>query len=311
MAVTINNILDQFGVTASDKFIITVDTTKAGSASDTFILPTSGAGYDCWIDWGEGGAEENKTGTPGNITHVYSSSGTYTIKVSGAFPRIYFSGGGDCLKLMSIENWGNIVWSYFADAFQGCSNMVGNYTDAPILTNVVSFTWTFYGCSSFNGTVNNWDTSTITNTGYMFYGCTSFNQSLSNWDVSSVTTVAGMFYGCTSFNQSFSNWVTTALTIMSAMLRGATAFDQSLANFDVTDVSTMEDLFTDSNALSTANYNAMLISWGAQAVQNTVLFDAGDATYTSGGDAATARAHLVLAVGSGGHGWTINDGGAV
>jgi len=56
---------------------------------------------------------------------------------------------------------------------------------------------------------------------------------------------------------------------------------------------------------------AMLISWANQDVKNSVIFNAGDAKYTGGGAAAAARAALVLAVGSGGHGWTITDGGQV
>ena len=39
-------------------FMITIDTTKAGSANNTFILPVySGTDYD--VDWGDGGALEH------------------------------------------------------------------------------------------------------------------------------------------------------------------------------------------------------------------------------------------------------------
>jgi hypothetical protein len=50
-------------------FIITIDTTKAGSANDTFILPTTGAGYDAWVDWGDGTSDDYNAGDV--AFHVY------------------------------------------------------------------------------------------------------------------------------------------------------------------------------------------------------------------------------------------------
>ena len=35
----------------------------------------------------------------------------------------------------------------------------------------------------------------------MFYGATSFNQNLSNWDLSSMRGMRGMFWGAALFNQ--------------------------------------------------------------------------------------------------------------
>ena len=54
--------------------------------------------------------------------------------------------------------------------------------------------------------------------------------------------------------------------------------------------------------MSTSNYNATLIGWGAQSVQNGVSISFGNSTYSAGA-AATARQSLVN------QGWTISDGG--
>ena len=43
------------------------------------------------------------------------------------------------------------------------------------------------------GEISNWDTSRVTNMGYMFENASSFNQPLNNWDVSNVTDMGGMF----------------------------------------------------------------------------------------------------------------------
>ena len=57
--------------------------------------------------------------------------------------------------------------------------------------------------------------------------------------------------------------------------------------------------------LSTANYDALLIGWEGQEVQNGVFFHGGDSKYSDGG-AEDARSRLISE-----HGWTIDDGGEV
>jgi hypothetical protein len=59
-------------------------------------------------------------------------------------------------------------------------------------------------------------------------------------------------------------------------------------------------MFT-SVTLSTANYDALLIGWEAQAVQNNVVFNGGGSKYSAG---AAARAALIAD-----HSWSITDGG--
>ena len=121
--ISVSNICVPFGGGGYDpRFKITIDTTKAGSANDTFVLPTTEAGYDAYVDWGDGGAEQNITGTPGNVSHTYAAPGSYQVKIRGTFPRIYFNNAGDKLKLMTIDNWGNVEWSSMQNAFYGCAN---------------------------------------------------------------------------------------------------------------------------------------------------------------------------------------------
>lgn len=160
-------------------------------------------------------------------------------------------------------------------------------------------------------TVENWGYNIWSAFSYSFYGCANLQ---GNWSDSPNLTV------CSSFLFAFRacaklNWPcifdTSHITSYQQMFNACTIFNQSLANFNITAATDLSNMFINSNALSTANYDAILISWGAQAVNNTLAFHAGDAKYTAGGAAAAARAHLVLAVGSGGHGWTITDGGAL
>ncbi len=178
------------------RFKITVDTTKAGSAADTFVLPNYSSGtYDYYVDWGDGGAEEHIT-TAGNHSHTYAAGGSYQVKIRGTMPQIYFNGGGDCAKLTTIDNWGNIAWSSMFAAFYGCSNMTGNYTDAPNLFAVANMYSMFRDCSSFNQSVSNFNTAKVTSMRSMFRGCSSFNQSVSNFNIAAVTDISFMFLGC-------------------------------------------------------------------------------------------------------------------
>jgi surface protein len=59
---------------------------------------------------------------------------------------------------------------------------------------------------NFNGHIELWDVSNVTNMKGMFWDATSFNQNISNWDVSNVTNMCRMFYIAESFNQDISEW---------------------------------------------------------------------------------------------------------
>jgi hypothetical protein len=84
------------------------------------------------------------------------------------------------------------------------------------------------------------------------------------------------------------------------MFQGDTVFDQDLSAWDVTSINIATNMLNGAT-LSTANYDALLISWGAQAVKPNVTFHGGNATYTSAGE--VGRDALLA------EGWTITDGG--
>jgi surface protein len=45
----------------------------------------------------------------------------------------------------------------------------------------------------FNGHIELWDTSNVTDMSFMFYDSVTFNRDISNWDTSSVTNMSYMF----------------------------------------------------------------------------------------------------------------------
>lgn len=179
-------------------FITTWKTDNPGTSDGRSIrIPTApGELYDYTVDWGDGSPPTVHTG---DATHTYATPGTYTVSITGLFPRI-FNGRqpqGDSEKLMSIEQWGNNVWTSMNGAFASCSNLVGNFTDIPDLSNVTDMEAMFSGCAVFNSDIGDWNVSTITSMAGAFADANAFDQNLGNWNVEAVTDFEDMFLGAT------------------------------------------------------------------------------------------------------------------
>jgi surface protein len=237
-----------------DPFMITIDTTKAGSAADTFVLPITAISGDYYVDWGDGGAEETFT-TIGNKSHTYAAQGIYQVSVSGGMTALAFNNIGDKLKLITIDAWGEIEWSSMENAFYGCFNMNGAWSDSPDLSNATSLMQVFRACIKFNYSVAAFNTSTIQNMGGAFYSCIIFNQSVSNFDTSLVTDMSNMFANCYVFNQSVANFNTSNVLNMSGLFSNCFVFNQSVANFDTSDVTDMSFMFSGCHAFNQSVVN--------------------------------------------------------
>jgi hypothetical protein len=247
-------------------FTMLVKTDNAGtSASDQFTIPTTGTGYNYDVDWGDG---TTSTGVTGSTTHTFPSAGNYVVKISGAFPRIFFNNGGDKLKLLEVQNWGNIAWSSFNAAFRGCSNMDVTATDAPDLSSVTDMFRMFQNNSSLvgNSSFENWDVSNVTNMSSMFQSASLFNQNLGTWEISSVSNMLAMFI---SSGMSTANYTDTIV---------------GWANYTTTNL---------------APYNVNMSS------QNGMTFDTSRSGGTNFANAGAARTYLTTATPTGA-GWTIS-----
>ena len=261
---------------AETDFVFTVDTTIAGSSgTGKFAVPISGTSGSYDIDWGDGNSDTGQTGT---ITHTYSSSAVYTIKISGSPTRFTFGNGGDKLKLNNISNWGVFVGDLSA-AFYGCSNMTCSATDTPTITGT-SLVNMFRNCSLFNGDISRWDVSGVTNFQTSFFNCSVFNQDLSSWDVSNGTSLKQMFQGATVFNQDLGSWDVSSCTNFTNFLLSATNLTFSSSNLD-------------------SIYNG----WSTLSLSANESISFGSAKYTSA--ASAGRTVLTSAPNN----WTITDGG--
>jgi surface protein len=341
-----NSLITTFGWTITDggqdvsvncDFVSTWDTTQAGSASDTVVLPLlSGGTYSGTIDWGD---STTSSLSYANRTHVYASSGTYTITISGdSFGGLKFNGSGDKRKILDISNWGNLTITS-SHTFYGCNNLDISAIDAPTLSttnislifrdcnslttpnfsnwdvsNVTFMISAFHNAINFNGDISTWDISNVTRMDSMFYNASSFNQDISGWNTGNVTNMSSMFYLASSFNQDIGGWDMTNVTNISLMLRQAAAFDQDISNWNIVSISNAAN-FIFFKSISTVNYDALLVGWeatlqatwpGGVGYPHTINISFGGSTYTGGGAADAARASLIT-----NFGWTITDGGGV
>ena len=116
---------------AQTEFITTWKTDNPGTSnSSSIIIPTfPGETYNYDVDWNNDGVYNLvDIGKTGSVTHDFGTPGTYTIRIRGTFPRIYFNGSGstglgDSRKLISIDQWGTISWTSMEYAFSGCYNL--------------------------------------------------------------------------------------------------------------------------------------------------------------------------------------------
>ncbi|MFT7159798.1 MAG: hypothetical protein ACI9GZ_000967, partial [Bacteroidia bacterium] len=309
------------------------------TTSDTQItIPTNFGTYTYdfdvyWqnvIDPNDNGSLSAQTGDA--VIIGLTNGAIYQVEITRNFPAIHFAGAGDVAKLLTIEQWGDIVWEDFTDAFNGCLNLIVTAADTPDLTLTTSLSAMFQDCAAltnedftgwdistitdlngtfkratnFDGNVTNWNVAGVTDMLELFRQ-TSFNQDLSGWSVGSVTRTNHMFNG-TPFDQAIGIWVfTTALTDMTGMFSGASVFNQNLGSWEIGGVTDMTGML-DNSGISTANYDATLTGWvtdndldgNIDQVPSTITLGAAGLTYS----AIAARDELIST-----YSWTITGDG--
>ena len=172
--------------------------------------------------------------------------------------------------------------------------------DVSLVTDMSS---AFANTNAFNQDISTWNVLSVADMSGMFSHALVFNQDISIWDVSSVTNMQNMFSNTLNFNQSLSAWNVSSVTNMIGMFSRASVFNQDISAWNVSSVTSMENMFLD-GALSTTNYDALLMGWSVQTLQTGVLFSAGNTQYTI----ASQPARDVL---TGTFNWTVTDGGVL
>ena len=266
-------------------FISKWDTTQAGSANDTVVLPlVSDGGYDFFVDWGDGNRDNITAYNQSEVTHQYSSTGIYEIKIHGGITGWFFingSHGGNTIdddKIIEISKWGPLKFVSNDNAlFNGCSNLVSTATDSLTLGASNAYNM-FQGCPKLGdqGNMNSWDTSACTDMSYMFTECTGFSQPIGDWDTSNVTNMERMihaYHGGMIFDQDIGNWdvsnVTNFQRFFGAITNntGPSLFNNggstSISGWDTSSVTNMQDMFR-----GCTEFNQPIGNWNTSKVTN-------------------------------------------
>jgi surface protein len=219
--------------------------------------------YNYDVDWDNDGVFD-EFGITGDVTHNFGTPGTYTIRIQGNFPHIFFGKpGADSRKIIAIDQWGDINWSTMYKAFNGATQMTYNASDTPDLSGVTDMSFMFYNTSFFNGAIGSWDVSNVTNMSGMFRYARGFNQPIGSWDVSNVTDMSYMFQGARVFNQPIDSWDLSNVTDVAYMFAETEAFNQPLGSWDLSNVTNMSQMFYNTKA-----FNQALDSWDVSNVTN-------------------------------------------
>ena len=251
--------------------------------------------YNMLVDWGDGSTDRITAWDDTAKTHNYSSSGTYYVTITGTIKGFAFNNTGYTSSLTDIRNWGPLELSTSA-SFYGANELgpivgpTSNWykltaTDFPKIS-TTSMKDFFRDTRQFSGSIENWNTSTVTSLENTFNNAPLFNTPLS-WDTSLVTSMSGTFARATDFNQPL-NWNTgnvtnfahmfysassynhpiavlpTATTIES-MFEDATSFNADVVSIDTTNITTMKNTFKGATDFGIGG-TPSIVDWGTSNV---------------------------------------------
>lgn len=283
-----------------DAFVLEVKTDNTGTSDDDqFTLPTFTSGtYDYNVDWGDG-TDDDFTGATSR-THTYPVAGTYEVKITGVFPRIFFNNGGDRLKLLEVLNWGSVGFSNTqAGAFFGCANLSSLAAGATWSETVTVANNMFRNCTSLTQLPADMTLAALLNGSSMFHN-TALTSLPSGMTLAALETATSMFQN-TALTSLPSGMTLAALVTGTNMFRDnpLTSLPSGMTLAALTSGSGM---FVGST-INTTRYSQLLVDLENLNPNNSVAFHGGNSKYNPTGQ--TARNTLTTAPRS----WSIADGG--
>ena len=245
---------------------------------ETLTLPTTKAHA---TNWGDGTVDDSNS-------HVYATSGVYTVKMYGVVDDFAFSAAGDKDKLLTVDNWGGFVFNLLKSGeFFRCYNLSSVPNDMNAIQSAIS----------------------------AFRECAELASGCENFDFKDFNTVNGsvgaMFRSSNKFN-SFLNWSNTQLIgDWTSFLQGANAFNNnSLQGLDWSGAKSVSIMQGKTAAdFNYQYYDNLLIKWASGAANGGLDFgkltnfttDLGTIQYSTKG--IEARDSLIA------KGLIISDGG--
>ena len=137
--------------------------------------------YNFTVDWGDGTRQTITSYDDPNAVHTYDSQGEKIISIIGHLQGFNFSKNSTSKDILTdISAWGDVLIGNEGGYFYAC-NQLSTFTasDAPDLSETTRLDSCFFKAKLFNGELNSWDVSNITNMSKMFLDANSFNQTIS------------------------------------------------------------------------------------------------------------------------------------
>ena len=188
---------------AENLTVIKIDTTQAGSASDTFIFPlTSMGGLTSFIKHnGDGSSDVITAVGQAELTKVYDATGIYNVVIEAELGFLWgFNGLVDKSKLLNVKNNGNLT--IVSNMFFNCSNLA-EYTalDKPKAYDGATTSSVFSGCAMTKiDNLKNWDKIGAPKSNRVFTNSVSWDQDISMLDYSTINNLDN-FAQNTSFSK--------------------------------------------------------------------------------------------------------------
>ena len=212
--------------------------------------------YNMTVDWGDGTTDTITAWDDAAKTHNYSTSGTKYVTILGTIKGFAFNNTGYTSSLTDIRSFGplelNTSASFYGADELGPSARPASLqykltaTDIPKIstTSMKNF---FREASNLSGSIDRWNTETVTSLENTFQDATLFNTPLP-WNTSNVTTLKDTFKNARDFNQTLP-WDTGLVTSMSGTFSEAVSFNQALS-WDTDNVTDFRHMFHSASAFN-------------------------------------------------------------
>lgn len=251
--------LNLTGQNLTTTYITQWQTDFVSAGAKTIKFPGTSS-QDIIINWGDGTSSQLTSLDDSDNNHNYSNAGTYLIEISGTINGLPLY--SDNTKLRDVIQWGTYAWTDMAGMFRLTNFNSFTASDSPNLSNCTTISGMFAN-SSFNGNINHWNVSNISNMSSLFGGNSAYNQPLNSWNTANVTNMSGMFYAAGAFNQPIGNWDTSKVTNMSGLFLNAGAFNQDISTWNTSNVTDMSTMFSSASA-----FNQPIGNWNTGKVTN-------------------------------------------
>ena len=178
--------------------------------------------------------------------------GTKTITTNGTYKATDDSLDG--YSQVEVATSGVDINDYFNNSLErGYGHNIGSWCDLikklpPINFNGTTCNSMFQGYMGVELDLGNFNTSNVTDMGYMFSSCSSLTSlDLSSFNTSNVTDMYGIFFDCSSLTSlDLSNFDTPKITSLNACFQQCSSLTNlDLSNFNISKVTSMNNTFRD------------------------------------------------------------------